>query len=173
MPSSTGSSGWQAVAVLLIGAQFGRGRFRDDLDARGSPLPLRRPSSSRRCLAVAPATDLENPRFIQVLDRIVAARHIPVDRRIAHRHFGFITCRQQHFTKFVGLSHQAAPRAERDWMFSSVSPGCDALQTAAPAHAGDRRTWTSAIEHSIRCAAQMLSATSVPHHPATLAECIV
>ena len=62
---------------------------------------------------IAPPAGRKDPRFIHVFNRVIAPRHIAVDRRISNSDFGFIARRQQHFPKFIGLCHEEQPAHTR------------------------------------------------------------
>ena len=66
-------------------------------------------------VGVAPARGVENAGFVHILDRVIAAGHIAIDRGITDRDLGFVARRQQHLAEFVGLRHQQqTPKAGLD-----------------------------------------------------------
>ena len=95
--------GRQAVFVLLIRAQLGAGGFVDDARINNHALRSHHPITMMR---IAPAADVKHPRLVQILNRIISACHIAVDRRIADRDFRFIACGQQHMAEFIGQGHE-------------------------------------------------------------------
>ena len=95
--------GWQAVFIFLIRAQLGAGGFVDDARINDHTLRSHHPVPVMR---VAPPADVKHPRLIQILNRIIPARHIAIDGRIADRDLRFIACGQQHMPKFIGQRHQ-------------------------------------------------------------------
>ena len=60
-------------------------------------------------IGIPPAARLEHPRLVHVLDRVIAAIHIAINRAIPHRDLRLVACRQQHLAKLVRQRHQHHP----------------------------------------------------------------
>ena len=119
--------GRQAVLVPLVRAQLRRRRLRDHPLRDHRP---RRPLHPRPVVRVPPAAGLEHPGLVDVLDRVVAAGHVAVDRRRSPPRSP--TCcrwsaasRRTCWTSAIS----STPRS-RDCRFSSVT------SSASPANSG-------------------------------------
>jgi hypothetical protein len=93
----------QRVLIGLVGFEFGRGRLGDDTLGHH---PTGRPERSVRQMLIAPARQCEDRGLVNILEHGVAAAHIPVKRRIADRHFGFVAGREHHPAEFIRQRHQ-------------------------------------------------------------------
>ena len=104
--------GRQRILVLLVLAQFRRGRLGENV--RGNDHAIR-PLGARRLPAVAQVGKAENLHLVEVLDRVVAAIHVAIERGIAHRHLALVAGGHDHRTELVREGHQqgaARPRLQ-------------------------------------------------------------
>ena len=142
--------GRQAVLVLLVGAQFGAGGFFDD---PGRDHLARRAHHPVAVVLVAPAAGGKDARLVHVLDRIVAARHVAIDRGIAHRHFGLVARGQQHVAELVAHRHQQqTAQAGLDVFLGQVGGAAFENRRQRVGHGGTR----AADRHRVIGAAQRL-----------------
>jgi len=92
--------GGQAVLVGLVRAQFRGGGLGE------YPLRNRRGRAAGGRMGVAPSADLIDLYFVEVLDHVVAAAHVAIERGVSHRHLRLVAGREQHQSKLVGERHK-------------------------------------------------------------------
>lgn len=88
--------GRQAVLVLLVGRQLGRGRLVDD--GLGNQLSAR--------TVVDVARQLEDLGLVQIAQQAQAAVGVAIQRAVAHRDLGLVARGQQQVAEGVGVLHQ-------------------------------------------------------------------
>jgi hypothetical protein len=92
--------------------------------------------------------------LVEVLDRVVAARHVAVDRGIAHRDLGLVAGGQQHLAELVRQRHQQqAAQARLDVFLGDIPARCPFEKRRQ--RVGDRRA-PLGDRHEIVAAAQRL-----------------
>ena len=79
-------------------------------------------------------------RLVEILDRIEAAVHVAVERRVADRHFRLVAGRHHHQAELVGDRHQdGAARARLEIFLGDVAVGAGEQRLQRGLEAFDRR----------------------------------
>ena len=113
--------GRQAILVLLVLAQLCRGGL---VDHAGWDHLTAWPLHPVEMMGVAPAAGLEHACLVEILDRVIAARHVAIDRGIAHRDLGFIAGGQKHLAELVRQRHEHhAAQAGLDVFLGQIGAG--------------------------------------------------
>src|SRR3546814_12937503 len=90
--------GRQRVLILLIGLEFGTRRLGDDVLRNDAPA---RAEKAVAPVPIAPVGEGENRRLVDVLQHVVAAAHVAVERRISDRHLRLVAGAEHHRTELV------------------------------------------------------------------------
>ena len=110
--------GRQGILVLLVRAQLGRGRLGDDPLGDHIAVPHQR---AGRHVGIAPFRQFKDFRLVEILQRIVAAAHVAVERRVADRHLALVAGGHDHVAELVRQRHQRhRAQAGLDVLFRDV-----------------------------------------------------
>ena len=113
--------GRQRILILLVLAQFGGRRFYENILRDHLAVRTER---AFRLPAIAEFREPEHLHLVEILDRIEAAVHIAIDRRVANRHFRLVAGCHEHRAEFVRHRHQQrAARAALDIFFRGARIG--------------------------------------------------